>query len=80
MIFADSAEAGRSLAWQLREYANRQDVVVLAVPRGLPLPLERPCGFLREILRHWFENRAIVIAQQNTAVQRARPKLRSLDR
>ena len=45
MIFADRAEAGRSLAWRLEKYANRHDVVVLAVPRGeladtLPAPLD----------------------------------------
>jgi len=39
------AEAGRSLAWRLGKYAKRQDVVVLAVPRGeladtLPAPLD----------------------------------------
>ena len=41
MIFADRAEAGRSLAWRLQKYANRQDVVVLAVPRGgVPVAFE----------------------------------------
>lgn len=33
-IFRDRAEAGRLLAAKLREYANRSDVVVLALPRG----------------------------------------------
>jgi putative phosphoribosyl transferase len=32
--FRDRAEAGRLLAETLREYANRDDVVVLALPRG----------------------------------------------
>src|SRR5258708_35678091 len=32
--FRDSTEAGRLLAETLREYANRDDVVVLALPRG----------------------------------------------
>ena len=41
MIFADRAEAGRSLAWRLEKYANRHDVVVLAVPRGgVPVAFE----------------------------------------
>jgi predicted phosphoribosyltransferase len=33
-IFRDRSEAGRRLALSLREYANRDDVVVLALPRG----------------------------------------------
>lgn len=32
--FRDRTEAGRLLARKLREYANRHDVVVLALPRG----------------------------------------------
>src|ERR1700732_4102971 len=32
--FRDRTEAGRLLAQTLREYANRDDVVVLALPRG----------------------------------------------
>ena len=32
--FRDRTEAGRMLAETLREYANREDVVVLALPRG----------------------------------------------
>ena len=32
--FRDRAEAGRLLAQQLAEYANRSDVQVLALPRG----------------------------------------------
>ena len=34
MIFRDRAEAGRRLAVQLTDYANRPDVLVLALPRG----------------------------------------------
>lgn len=34
MQYRDRAEAGRRLAEQLRAYANRSDVVVLALPRG----------------------------------------------
>lgn len=34
MIFANRTEAGRSLAWRLDNYANRNDVVVLGIPRG----------------------------------------------
>jgi putative phosphoribosyl transferase len=33
-IFANRMEAGRALARHLRAYANREDVVVLALPRG----------------------------------------------
>src|SRR5918999_1249937 len=32
--FADRREAGRALALKLRHYAGRDDVVVLALPRG----------------------------------------------
>jgi hypothetical protein len=32
--FRDRAEAGRLLAERLREYAGRDDVVVLGLPRG----------------------------------------------
>jgi len=34
MLFADRIEAGRLLAKELSGYANRSDVVVLALPRG----------------------------------------------
>ena len=34
MLFQDRFEAGRFLASKLRQYANRTDVVVLALPRG----------------------------------------------
>jgi predicted phosphoribosyltransferase len=34
MIFADRREAGRVLADKLKEYADRPDVLVLALPRG----------------------------------------------
>src|SRR4051812_4252124 len=34
MIFADRREAGRFLAGKLTEYADRPDVLVLALPRG----------------------------------------------
>jgi len=41
MIFANRAEAGRSLAWRLEQYANRNDVIVLAIPRGgVPVAFE----------------------------------------
>src|SRR5260370_2699454 len=33
-LFRDRTEAGQLLAQKLREYANRGDVVVLALPRG----------------------------------------------
>jgi len=34
MIFNDRVDAGRQLAEQLRKYANRNDVVILGIPRG----------------------------------------------
>src|SRR5438105_6389599 len=34
MIFHDRADAGRALARRLGKYANRPDVLVLALPRG----------------------------------------------
>lgn len=41
MIFRNRAEAGRSLAWRLEKYAERDDVVVLGVPRGgVPVAFE----------------------------------------
>jgi putative phosphoribosyl transferase len=41
MIFANRTEAGRELAWRLRKYANREDVVVLGAPRGgVPVAVE----------------------------------------
>lgn len=41
MIFANRTEAGRSLAWRLEEYADRDDVVVLGIPRGgVPVAFE----------------------------------------
>jgi putative phosphoribosyl transferase len=41
MIFANRAEAGKSLAWRLEKYVDRDDVVVLAIPRGgVPVAFE----------------------------------------
>jgi len=41
MIYRDRTEAGKKLADHLKEYANRQDVLVLAVPRGgVPVAFE----------------------------------------
>src|SRR5947209_10997274 len=34
MVFRDRADAGRALARRLGEYANRPDVLILALPRG----------------------------------------------
>ncbi len=40
-VYADRFEAGRRLAERLMEYANRDDVVVLALPRGgIPVGFE----------------------------------------
>lgn len=41
MIFANRVEAGRELAWHLKKYANREDVIVLGAPRGgVPVAFE----------------------------------------
>jgi putative phosphoribosyl transferase len=41
MIFANRTEAGQKLALRLRKYANRDDVIVLAAPRGgVPIAFE----------------------------------------
>jgi putative phosphoribosyl transferase len=41
MIFANRAEAGRRLAENLKKYADREDVLVLAAPRGgVPVAFE----------------------------------------
>src|ERR687891_22836 len=41
MIYRDRTEAGKKLAEHLKEYANRQDVLVLALPRGgVPVAFE----------------------------------------
>jgi putative phosphoribosyl transferase len=41
MIFANRSEAGRDLAWRLEKYAERDDVVVLGIPRGgVPVAFE----------------------------------------
>jgi putative phosphoribosyl transferase len=34
MIFKDRSDAGRKLAARLKRYADREDVLVLALPRG----------------------------------------------
>jgi len=41
MIFGNRQEAGRRLASRLKKYANREDVIVLGVPRGgVPVAFE----------------------------------------
>jgi putative phosphoribosyl transferase len=41
MLFQDRVEAGIKLASQLRQYANRKDVIVLGIPRGgVPVAFE----------------------------------------
>src|SRR5437763_11860627 len=41
MLFQDRRDAGRVLAERLRPYANRPDVIVLALPRGgVPVAFE----------------------------------------
>lgn len=78
--FRDRAEAGRRLAERLGAYAGRDDVIVLALPRGgvpvayevaqaLGAPLERAIGVIykpeTERLSHYFEAR---LARQFDAV------------
>jgi predicted phosphoribosyltransferase len=44
MVFRDRAEAGAQLATRLADYANRSDVIVLALPRGgVPVAFEVAC-------------------------------------
>jgi predicted phosphoribosyltransferase len=43
--FHDRCEAGRLLAAKLAAYADRPDVVVLALPRGGPLRMKWPVRF-----------------------------------
>ena len=41
MIFKDREDAGRQLAKRLNAYANRDDVIVLGIPRGgVPVAFE----------------------------------------
>ncbi len=41
MIYRDRADAGKELAKHLKDYANREDVLVLALPRGgVPVAFE----------------------------------------
>src|ERR1700704_5833772 len=41
MVYRDRTEAGKYLAAQLAHYANRDDVIVLALPRGgVPVAFE----------------------------------------
>lgn len=41
MIFANRTEAGQKLALRLKQYANRDDVIVLGAPRGgIPIAFE----------------------------------------
>jgi putative phosphoribosyl transferase len=41
MIFTNRTEAGRRLASRLKKYANREDVIVLGIPRGgVPVAFE----------------------------------------
>ncbi len=45
MLFRDRSSAGRQLAARLQRYANRSDVVVLALPRGgVPVGFELACA------------------------------------
>ena len=53
MIFKDREDAGRQLAKRLTAYANRNDVIVLGIPRGgVPVAFEiaqalhRPARYL----------------------------------
>jgi hypothetical protein len=43
MILANRTEAGLSLSWRLAKYADRNDVVILGIPRGgVPAAFELP--------------------------------------
>jgi predicted phosphoribosyltransferase len=45
MIYRDRIEAGKRLAVELTDYANRPDVLVLALPRGgVPVAYEVACA------------------------------------
>ena len=49
MRYRDRLDAGQHLAEQLRRYANRPDILVLALPRG-----GVPVGSIRCFLHHQF--------------------------
>jgi len=69
MLFEDRLEAGRLLASRLREFADRPDVVVLALPRGgVPVGYEvarasAPHFPLRLTIRGGHEVDAIVVVK-----------------
>src|SRR5947207_2279266 len=48
MIYRDRSEAGKHLAARLAKYANRDDVLVLALPRGgVPVAAPQTCDEYR---------------------------------
>ena len=65
-LFRDRREAGRVLAEKLAAYANRPDVVVLALPRGgVPVAYEvaRRLDEVARLARDWFERHLIAMVR-----------------
>ena len=55
MQFANRISAGRALAKKLHEYADRSDVIVLALPRGgVPVAYEVARLSMRRSMCFWY--------------------------
>jgi putative phosphoribosyl transferase len=67
MIFADRVEAGRSLAWRLEKYAERDDVIVLGIPRGGIVVANEVANALRAPLDVFFVRKLGVPGQEELA-------------
>ena len=58
MLFKDRHDAGRQLAAKLRRYAGRNDVVVLALPRGgVPVGYEVAEAIGAALILLWFSHK-----------------------